>query len=294
MNNGLDLWPDFIIVGAMKCATSTLHDQLNMQSSFFMADPKEPYFFSDDGVYYAKGFSWYHSLFAGAESSQLKGESSTHYTKLPTYPATVQRIVSSCPHVKCIYIMRHPVDRLVSHYIHEWTQGIISCTIDEAVVTHPELIAYSRYNMQLEPYLDTFGDTAILPMFSERFRLNPQSELQAVFDFLGVEEQPVWHSNIKSNVSADRLRNCAWRDAIVNNVALRFLRRKFVPKKFRTIIKNYWTMRERPELSSESLKYVKGFFDHDLRALGGKLGLDLNCDSYREQVLSLEKIKWVL
>ena len=288
-----DKIPDFIIIGAMKCATSTLHDQLNMHSSFFMTDPKEPYFFSDDGVYAKRG-SWYNSLFAGAESSQLKGESSTHYTKLPTYPATVQRMVSYCPHVKCIYIMRHPVDRLVSHYIHEWTQGIISCTIDEAVVRYPELIAYSQYNMQIEPYLETFGNAAVLPLFAERLRLNPQTVLQSVFDFLGVKEEAVWHSNIKSNVSVDRLRNCAWRDAIVNNNVLQFLRRKFISKKFRTVVKNFWTMRERPELSPDSLKYVEAFFDHDLREVGDKLGLDLNCDNYREKILSLDKIKWVM
>ena len=32
-----------------------------------------------------------------------------------------------------VYVMRHPVDRLVSHYIHEWSMGNLSCGIDEAV-----------------------------------------------------------------------------------------------------------------------------------------------------------------
>ena len=56
--------PDFIIIGAMKCATSTLHDQLSMHNSFFMTTPKEPNFFSNDEIY-ANGFHWYESLFEG-------------------------------------------------------------------------------------------------------------------------------------------------------------------------------------------------------------------------------------
>ena len=55
--------PHFIIIGAMKCATSSLHEQLASQPGFFMSTPKEPSFFSNDGVF-ANGFDWYGSLFA--------------------------------------------------------------------------------------------------------------------------------------------------------------------------------------------------------------------------------------
>ena len=57
--------PDFIVMGAMKCATSTLHEQLAAQPGFFMSKPKEPNFFSDDEIY-ARGLDWYRSLFAGS------------------------------------------------------------------------------------------------------------------------------------------------------------------------------------------------------------------------------------
>ena len=58
--------PDFIIIGAMKCATSTLHDQLAEQPGFVMSEPKEPNFFSDEENW-AKGLGWYSGLFAAAE-----------------------------------------------------------------------------------------------------------------------------------------------------------------------------------------------------------------------------------
>ena len=88
--------PDLIIIGAMKCATSTLHDQLARQPGLFMSVPKEPNFFSDDAQY-ARGFAWYTSLFADARPGTIRGESSTHYTKLPTLPNTVGVCAARCP-----------------------------------------------------------------------------------------------------------------------------------------------------------------------------------------------------
>ena len=159
--------PDFIIMGAMKCATSSLHEQLARQPGIFMSALKEPNFFSDDDQY-AKGMDWYHSHFAHAQPTDLCGESSTHYTKLPTYPQTIARLSQSLPDVNLIYVMRRPVNRLVSQYIHEWSMRIISTDINEAIAAYPELIAYSRYTLQLEPYFDAFGPDRVLSVFFVR------------------------------------------------------------------------------------------------------------------------------
>src|SRR5262249_60849256 len=95
--------PDFIVIGAMKSATTTLHEQLARQSGIFMTRPKEPNFFSDDEVR-ARGWAWYGSLFRPAGAGDLRGESSTHYTKLPTYPRAVERMVRDLPRLKLIYV----------------------------------------------------------------------------------------------------------------------------------------------------------------------------------------------
>jgi hypothetical protein len=56
-----------------------------------MSKPKEPNFFSDEERW-SRGLEWYASLFDPAAADSLCGESSTHYTKLPTYPRTVERM----------------------------------------------------------------------------------------------------------------------------------------------------------------------------------------------------------
>jgi len=106
--------PDFVIIGAMKCATSTLHDQLARIDGISMTEPKEPNFFSDE-LNWAKGMGWYESLFESMPVDDLKGESSTHYTKLPTYPLCIPRMHEHLPNAKLIYVMRDPIDRIVSY-----------------------------------------------------------------------------------------------------------------------------------------------------------------------------------
>ena len=273
--------PDFIIIGAMKCATSTLHLQLALQPGFFMSEPKEPNFFSNDEIY-ARGMDWYRGLFANAPAGSLCGESSTHYTKLPTYPRTVERMMTHVPGAKLIYVMRHPIDRLVSQYIHEWTQRVISVPIDDALDRHPELIDYSRYAMQLNPFVDAYGRDRILPVFFDRLNRQPQAELERVFRFLGCPGTPSWSDEEEpQNVSSERIRRSFLRDAVLNFPPARWARRTFVPQPVRDRIKGWWTMKQRPELSAANAARLERLFDEDLAVVGGWLGIDLDCRNFK-------------
>lgn len=277
--------PDFIIIGAMKCATSTLHEQLALQPGIFMTEPKEPNFFSNDEEY-EKGLEWYLSLFETAQITDFCGESSTHYTKLPTYPHTIERLQQHFPNVKLIYIMRHPIDRLVSQYIHEWTQQVISYDINQAIIKHPELIEYSLYTKQLKPYFEAFGQDKILPIFFERFIKFPQEELERVCQFIGYSGQPTWKMDLEiQNASAERLRKSAWRDFLVEAPVLKEIRKTLIPKSFRNWVKGFWTMKKRPQLTEENLKYLQGIFDQDLEILGNWLGIpNFSCSSFKTEI----------
>ena len=280
-------YPDFIIIGAMKCATSTLHAQLARQPGFFMTEPKEPFFFSDDPVF-AKGFEWYDGLFEGAGPGELTGESSTHYAKLPTYPKTVERIAAHNPDARFIYVMRHPIDRLVSQYIHQWTKREIRVPIDKAIEQHGELIAYSKYAMQLTPYIQTFGHERICPVFFERLTAEPEAELKRVCAFLGRGGEPRWHEEeAQQNISAEKLRlTPLQRELLLDNPLLTRIRHALVPKGLREWVKGRMRMRERPQLSLGSTARLEGIFDEDLAILGAWLGMDLRCQTFKDAARS--------
>jgi len=276
--------PDFIIIGAMKSATSTLHVQLSRQPGFCMSAPKEPNFFSDDEVW-TKGLDWYRDLFVGASRSDLRGESSTHYTKLPDYPGTLGRMREHVPDAKLVYIMRHPIERLVSHYIHGWLEASIEGDIDQAVDRYPQLTDYGRYSMQLKPFLESYGPENILPVFFERLTSHPQEELERVCSFLGYQGSPIWEKGeSRQNVSTERLRVDPVRDQIVNFAPIKFIRQKIIPQWVRNRIKKAWQMSDKPEVSSQVRDRLMEKFDQDLKTLGGWLGTDLNCANYKKTV----------
>ena len=281
--------PDFIIIGAMKCATSTLHDQLALQPGIFMTTLKEPNFFSNDEQY-AKGLKWYLSHFENAKETDICGESSTHYTKLPTYPNTVKRIYQEFSNVKLIYVMRHPIDRLVSQYIHEWTFNKVSSNINIAIDNYSELIEYSLYSKQIEPYIKTFGKEQILPVFFERLVAYKQEELARICHFIGYSREPSW--NIESdaqNISAERMRENSIRDFLIEVPLLKDLRKQFIPKSWRKKIRGLWQMKKKPEVDSQKLLELELIFDQDLKKLGSLFGIELSCKNFkstvREQIL---------
>jgi hypothetical protein len=247
-----------------------------------MSQPKEPNFFSDDDVY-GRGMDWYRGLFSEAAPGDLRGESSTHYTKLPTHPQTLERLrlaFGDAP-LKFVYIMRHPVDRLVSHFIHEWSEGKYSESISEAIEEHPELVEYGCYAKQLKPWLDAFGKESILPLFADGLRKHPQRTLQSVCDFIGYSGEPKWRvDEVDHNVGRLRVRKSPLlRVAAIPPV--RWVRRTFVPESLRNRFKRRWMMTDSPTLSSSTRLEVEQLFDQDLKVLSEWLDIDLSCSTWK-------------
>jgi hypothetical protein len=274
--------PDFIIIGAMKSATSTLHDQLSDQPGIFMSVPKEPNFFSDD-TEFSKGHKYYADLFSRAPASSLRGESSTHYAKLPTYPHTVKRIGDALPGVKFIYVMRHPVDRLISHYVHEWTKGVYNCSLENAIEQYSQLVSYSQYSMQLEPYFEAFGRSRVCPVFFDRLVLSPQEEFERICRFIGYNHKPTWVTDLPpSNISTERVRRFPFYRLLFESAIATWLRRELIPQGIRDRLKSRLTMQDKPELSDSTRAKLEEIFDADLATLGGWVGVDLNCGNFKE------------
>ncbi len=275
--------PDFIVIGAMKSATTTLHEQLARQPGIFMSNPKEPNFFSNDEIY-ARGWSWYSALFRPASAADLRGESSTHYSKLPTYPRTVERMARDLPRLKLIYVMRHPIDRLVSQYVHEVTAGRIAVGLGEALRRHPELIDYSRYSMQLQPYLDTYGFAGVLPVFFPRLVSRSQDELDRIARFLGCDDPVRWDEGLKpQNSREERLRPSPMRQVLVQAPVLSTIRQRVVPRRWSQSLKQLWRARvEAPRLTPVLSARLREVFDADLAQLGSWLGIPLDCENFHE------------
>ncbi len=284
--------PNFFIIGAMKAATSSLHDQLAAIDGVFMSDPKELYFFSDDPVF-ANGLDWYTAHFGGASPTDVCGESTTHYAKLPTYPATIDRIAAAVDDPQFIYVMRHPIDRVLSQYTHMWLQREVTVPFAEAIDgAVPELLDYSRYAYQLQPFFERFGAERVLPVFFDRLRTAGDEELQRVARFIGVDADVEWNDNIgANNVSAERLQRSAVRNNIKKLPGYDSIR-SLVPEQAIERVRDRWRPSDRPALTEEQESTLTSLFDADLAVVGSWLGVSLDVASFADTTASLSAPTW--
>jgi sulfotransferase family protein len=179
--------PNLIVIGAMKSATSSLHYYLGLHPAIQMSKKKElDYFILEKN--WDKGSPWYESHFSA--EANIIGESSPNYTKFPWFKGVPQRMHATVPDAKLIYILRDPIDRILSEYVHIRNNGGEKRTF-EAIVSQTVnnwYIDNSKYFMQIEQYLEFFPKSQILILSSENLGLDAQQTMETVFRFLGVEE----------------------------------------------------------------------------------------------------------
>jgi hypothetical protein len=261
--------PDFILIGAMKCGTTTLQDQLAAQAGVFMSTPKEPNYFSDDDVY-ARGQDWYDALFAGAPAGVLKGEASTHYTKWPTYPQTLDRMQAVLPDLKLIYMIRDPMVRAVSHYVHEWTERRAGGDADAAFRSNETFVDYGCYGLQITPFIAAYGARNVLLTSLEGLVADPDAEFSRIADFLGLPASARWQHDLRpQNVSSKRMRRFPLQSLLIEHPLARALRHALVPAGLRRRIREKRQMATRPAIPADLETRMKSRFLADREVLSG-------------------------
>ena len=178
--------PNFIVIGAMKAGTTSLYHYLRNHEQIFMPKVKELDFFAD-GANWSRGLDWYRQQFSGAGDAMARGEASTLYTKYPQYDRVPERIAGVVPGVRLIYLVRDPIVRMRSHYQHRVALGAETEPPEVALLENPIYLAYSKYAMQLERYLDHFPREQLLVVTSEGLRHDRAATVRQVYEFLGVD-----------------------------------------------------------------------------------------------------------
>ena len=177
--------PDFLIIGAMKCGTTSLHYYLNCHPEISMSTEKELDFFIENR-WRKKGVDWYKSQFKG--TARIYGEASPNYSNYPKWKGIPQRIYSLKPDLKLIYVLRDPIERMISHYIHNYDHGRENLSFPEAIINHQDYVFRSSYYLQLAQFLEYFSSENILIITTEELSNFPQKTLESVLSFLNVSE----------------------------------------------------------------------------------------------------------
>ncbi len=177
---------DFMIIGAMKSGTTTLANTLAEHPDICFCQKKEPHFFSKIENW-QQHLDSYRSLYAPT-GNQICGEASTTYTCYPEFNQTTWKALYEFnPKLKLIYIMRHPIDRMVSHYMHTYLRRYTDGSFEDEILNNPSYLNRTRYFVQIKPYLERFGEEQVLLLTFEEFLSDKRTSLHRIAEFLNID-----------------------------------------------------------------------------------------------------------
>ena len=184
--------PNFLVIGAAKCGSTTISSLLNSHPDIYLV-PDEVAFFAEDEIY-AQGIEWYEALFSSAGNAQCIGERSNHYTMKEYFPLALNRLLTHMKPVnlKLIYIVRNPIEMIESFWIEIRSHGGEEVHYDFNVAVRENrnlLVDVANYWCQIELYREHFADDQIHIVFLEDLKANQPQVMRECYDFLGIDPE---------------------------------------------------------------------------------------------------------
>lgn len=223
--------PDYLVIGAMKAGTSSLHAYLSEHPQVMAWPRKEIHYFDRE---YGRGSYWYRRNFptrrAVAERRASLGRSVAVGETTPCYlfhPAVAARVHRLLPEARLIVLLRDPVTRAFSHYRQLVRRGLESLSFAAALDAEDERLAgaeqalasgpighdeahvhYSyrargRYLEQLQRYFELVPAERILVLKSEEMFRDPQATLDQAFAFLGLDPWRLVDASVRNQGPED-------------------------------------------------------------------------------------------
>lgn len=305
--------PDFIIGGAMKCGTSTLHQMLGDLPGVFIPDPEiycfsiddveqHPEFFvGPDGGWVDRDFdaqreeylAWYASFFAEAPDGATIGEDSTSYLHSARCAPRIRQVI---PDVRLVFLLRDPAARTYSHYWHLVRTGRATESF-EGTLRHAPGTLYQRshYREQLAGYLATFPTEQVKVVLFEDLVERPAEVLRDVIGFIGLPQPStmprVAHRNparVPRSITAQLWRNRFFRDRVANRFRGHLPGTQRPTGAGEEVIRGRWarwnlrTDRRPPRMRPDTHRYLNALFRRENAGLSGLIGQDVERRWYRD------------
>jgi hypothetical protein len=178
--------PNLLVIGSRRCGTTSLHRYLDTHPDVWMSPQKELRFFVAERNW-PRGREWYEGRFP--EAAAVRGESSPCYSEYPMHPGVPARIAALLPDVRLLYVVRDPIERMVSHWVMDHALGWPHRSFSEEVadLEHSRFALAGRYWVQLERYLEHFPAERIRVIDRDALETDRSSLMAGLFGFLGLD-----------------------------------------------------------------------------------------------------------
>jgi hypothetical protein len=283
--------PNFFIVGAARCGTTSLFEALGQHPDVFCCPVKEPNYFATElaerphvvesarrrGVLLAPGmaslallprvaittdYSTYLSLFSGWKGQRAVGEASTAYLMSPR---AAPEIALRHPDARIIIVLRHPVQRARS-------EAQMHAQLGREAGACPDVTAASRYAPQVQRFLEAFPREQILFLQFETMLADPAGTLRTVFRHIGVDPDGGAGITLRHQNQSRQVRFATF-NRILFRSGLRDVLLHIMPAKLRRMLarRYYGKAAAVPDLGPSI-----ALFRADIEQTGGLIGQDLS------------------
>lgn len=281
--------PDFLIIGAPKCGTTSLFHYLDDHPQIYVPSEKEPHFYSYVGEerphWGMENRAAYTSLFRGARADQVCGEASTWYLYSQTAAREIQK---RAPDTRCIALLRQPVDRAYSSWSFRVQQGWEDLGFPDAIAREDERVDdgalwdvhYLRaglYYEQIRRFHEHLGADQVKILWFDDFTSDANSVVEEALSFLGLGPVDSMDTNTIHNPTT--LPRSQTLNRLLNADQLRHLARRALPSSIRSFIRRSAqrvNRRERPSLDCDLRRNLTEQVWSDIERLENLLDVDLS------------------
>lgn len=280
--------PNFLIIGAQKSGTTSLYYYLKQHPDIFMYPGKEIHFFtymqepiSDCHISIAE----YQSLFSNVKGQRAVGEASPSYIYSKAAP---ERIKAYNPDMRLIAVLRNPVDRAYSNYLHALRRGqepledfCQALQAEEERITNGwnfmfHYVAKGYYSEQLRRYYQHFDKTLLKIILLEDLRKAPSSTIKGIYQFLQVDENFVPDLDSKHNTAGIAKNKQVGKllNVLQNSRAINKAVKVLIPYSLREKFKQQ--IYTQPPMPEEARNYLKNVYQDDINQLQSLIDRDLS------------------
>ncbi len=290
--------PNFIIIGAMKAATTSLYTYLKQHPDVFMPSLKEPMFFNNlqqKNNFVIRGskskkittFDKYYALFNKVDKEKAIGEASPAYIYNSQCSSLIKKHL---PNTKIIAIIRQPVERAYSNYLHakradreplDNFEDAFNAEEDRIKLKWSPLYHYKSkgfYYKQLKKYYNLFPEKHIKIILFKDLCIKPEKIIQEVFNFLEIDNKFIVNTSNKANISGTPKGLLGWIIMKMRkyNLIPNFEFSKILPKFITNIILK--TIYQKPDKINKNLvtKLTKKYYIEDIKKLEKLIKKDLS------------------
>ena len=246
--------PNFMCLGAAKSGTTTLYDILRQHPDIYIPSFKEPHFF-DIPENFVNGLQWYQKTYFKKADKKIIADFTPSYFFAKDSPKRIFESLGG--EIKFLVVVRHPVERAYSHYLHSKRDSHEPESFNKALklefkrlnqhLAQSDYLSYLRhsyihqglYSKMLERYLQYFRlENFLFISFEDEFLKDTDVTIKKILDFLEIDSTISLNTKIKSNPSSKE-RSRTLKRIMKKTGWWRVFFKKIIPSlKTRQIIKN--------------------------------------------------------